>query len=209
MTRLHLAFILLLVTLLPAAAQTPTTPPTPRNTPVRASCQVDLPCGIVPWELPQMPNLVSPSPYPTVLIRPTATVTPSQTSTATTATPVVVTATPTSAPTGLDLTQVGGGLATAQGVLDATPFILEINGTPVVIQGAYYDVTVNASTFFSYVRGLAGLDLGVLQPIVSWLLFLSVLTIVVKFSNIILPIATLIFGAVRKIIQIVVDFIPG
>jgi len=90
-------------------------------------CGDGLPCGRLPWSLPVLPNLPSPTPMPTVGI---TTVPPTQTPGGPTATP-----TPTTVPPGagfdIDVGGISDQFATLQGLAEATEQVVMVSGTPV------------------------------------------------------------------------------
>lgn len=202
----------------------PTITPTPSLTPLptdvfwragpvqpgtTSDCGFGLPCGPIPWPLPVYAVLSSPTPAPTRQYNLTATYTPSATPTETntpggpTETPTE-TATPAPTGTGDPLEMVG----TLQAI-EITPFEVQIDGDNADYDAIVAEISGNASDFFSYVRAVLAVNFGVLQPLFNGLILVFAFTVLVKLSSLILPFASIIVGIVRKIIQLVLDFIPG
>lgn len=170
--------LLLLVLAMPISAQTAT--PTPSS---GTNCGNGLPCGPVPWRLPELPALESPTPLDLSSdqsANPGATNTP---------TPDFLS----------DLTQV---VEFADEVsLTGTPFDFEITE-----EAEYENLITNASTFFSYVKGLSLADLGIITPILTGFFVLTTLTILLKITLFLLPIVGVIAGLIRKIIELIPGF---
>lgn len=161
-------------------------------------CGNGLPCGPVPWPLPDLPILVSPSPYPTVVYQATDTPVPIITDT-----PV-----PTEAPTNtiaptvtLPATQIGDQIGTLQAVIEATE--------PVVSGADFDNLGGDAGEFIGYVRGVAEIDLGFLNQLITLAIVGLGYVISVKVLQFSAPIIAVFVGVIRKIIQFVLGFIPG
>jgi len=167
----------------------------------QATCQ-NLPCGPIPWPLPGMPVLVSPSPMPTLNVNITAVPTG-----AATATPVPLI--PTNPPIDLDTDGINNQLATLQSVMESTSMVIQdINGTPVDTNATFTELGDNAGTFFGYARGLSDLSFGKLSPLIAFALLALVTVLSVKSFGFFLPIIAAVWGFIRKIVQIVLEFIP-
>jgi len=181
-------------------------------------CGAGLPCGQIPWPVLRLPALASPTPIPTIIISatpsPSATpATPSPTWTPGGPTP---TATATWTPTAteqpdlssLDTSAISGVVATWQVQISATQPPILISGTPmdgIVIAGLEDD----AREFFGKVQGLAAsVNLGKVSPLITWLLFAVGVMLFVTVTTFLLPVIMAIFGLVRKVIQLVLDFLP-
>jgi len=173
------------------------------STPVNAQqdCGNGLPCGPLPWSLPLLPDLLTPTRFPTVIV--TMTLTP---------TPIMITVTPgggpTPQPTGfIDLGNLEDKVATLEAILEATEEVVEdIDG------GAFdedsQDLSGNAQEMFGYIRGLSGVHFGPLTAPVSFLLFSLVFTLASQILFFVVPIGAAIFGFIRKIITLIMDFLP-
>jgi hypothetical protein len=159
------------------------------------NCGSGLPCGPLPWALPSLPNLSSPTPMPTIVITDeSAGVDPE------------VTETP--APPGVDLDTGGidSSFATLNAIMASTPMVLlNAEGTAEPIMG---DVDENASVFFSYAKGMTTDWAGPIAPLVSLTLTAFVTVIGVKIITFVLPLVSAIFGIVRKVISLILDFLP-
>jgi hypothetical protein len=161
-----------------------------------------LPCGDIPWLMPEFPRLASPTPFPTNAI--TATPTPGATATgAPTNTP-----TPTMTPT-INIGDVSGGVDQLNQLLTATAQVIyDVNGTPVAVGTVAYDYQVNASTAMSYIKALGGADFGVVTPLVQFFIGALLFILAVKLVEISIPFIAILFGSLRKVVQVVLDFIP-
>lgn len=199
-----LVIALMIFIALPAMAQTATPTPTAFNTPRPGSthspdCGNGLPCGPIPWPLPNLIGLPSPTRFPTVVV--TATPTP---------TPLPgVTAGPTSLPPGtliasatFQLEGVDDQLATLEGIM---------NGTPIGIDGFDFDAEnlgSDAGEFFGTLKGISELHLGPFTPLLVFFFFAFLFVMGIQASGIILPLVMAIFGFIRRIISTILDFIP-
>jgi hypothetical protein len=165
------------------------------------TCGNGIPCGPVPWSLPPLPGLASPTPFPTLVV--TRTLTP---------TPVMITVTPgggpTPEPTGfIDLGELEDKVATLQAILEATEEVIEdIDGG--VFDEESTDLAGNAGQMFGYIRGLSNIHFGPFTIIISFLLFGLVFSLSNEILFFIIPIGAAIFGFIRKIITLIMDFLP-
>lgn len=157
-----------------------------------------LPCGAIPWALPDFPILASPTLYPTVAI--TATPTPTFTPTAATPTPTAT----------LDISDIIGGLENLNELLTGTAQVINgIGGTPVMVgTAAYGDYQDNAQLAISYVKAVGAADFGVVTPLVQFFVGSMLFVLSVKLVEISVPFIGVLFGALRKLVQVVMDFIP-
>lgn len=153
-------------------------------------CGSGLPCGNIPWRLPEFPPLESPTPLdlsdqyadpedPTET--PTPTFTPSPTP------------------------ELGIG-----GFVDSAGNYIDGGGTPTPDFGVdseteYANITGDSVLFFSYAKAVLTSDFGVLSPLLVFLLTIILLTLLIKSITLILPMLTALVGFIRKIIEL----IPG
>lgn len=169
----------------------------------QSDCGNGLPCGPIPWPLPRLPDLQSPTPMPTVVITQAAADPPDGTPTATPST------TPTYLPGTLDTGGIDDNMATLQAIMEQTPeAIYNFEGTPVDTNEVFTELGENAGTFFGYARGLADVTFGAWTPLISFSILAFLTVIAVKIMTFLLPVITVVFGLVRKIIQLVLDFLP-
>lgn len=169
----------------------------------QSDCGNGLPCGPIPWPLPRLPDLQSPTPMPTVVITQAAAAPPDGTPTAT------PTATPTFIPGTLDTTGIDDNLATLQKLIETTPeTIYNIEGTPVDTEAVFTELGENAGDFFGYAKGMTNVTFGAWTPLVSFTLLAMVTVISVKLLGFLLPFLMVIFGIIRKIVQLILDFLP-
>lgn len=66
----------------------------------------------------------------------------------------------------------------------------------------------NAGMFFSYVRGLNGNSFGPLAPLIVLATISMVLVFTVKISTFILPLLAALFGIIRKVVSVILEFLP-
>lgn len=171
-------------------------------TPVAAQNCGGLPCGAIPWQIPEFPALSSPTPYPTSAITatPTATATPTN---APTNTPQ-----PTASPT-VDFASLGGGVGALEGMLTGTPqTIYNAQGTPVAVGTLASGYNTNAVMALSYIKALQGADFGVITPLIQFFVGALVFVLAIKLLEMSIPFIAILFGALRRVVQLVLDFIP-
>lgn len=163
-------------------------------------CGDGLPCGKLPWDLPYLPVLNSPTPMPTIAV------------TQVSGDVGAGTPTPTPAPSitpALELGDFNNQIATLSAVMAATPYTVnDLNGTPVDSNAVYTELGSNAGTFFGYVRSVQSISFGALTPLVGLGFLALVLVISVKLATFFVPLGAAIFGIVRKVVSVVLDFIP-
>ena len=181
--------VLLFLTALPVSAQS-------------KDCGSGLPCGPLPWKLPVLPTLASPTPAPTTSIA--ATASPSGTQQATPPAAIVTAIPP---PTvDLDTGGIDDSFATLSAIMASTPLVvLNTEGTPV---GPVEDLDANASVFFSYAKGMTTDWAGPIAPLITLTMTAFVTVVGVKIITFILPLLSAIFGIIRKIISLILDFLP-
>lgn len=167
-------------------------------------CDPYLPCGPLPWSLPSLPDLQSPTPIPTMIFTavpptPTPGGTPVPTST-----PFVI---PTYTPF-VDTGTLNSSLGTLQAMVNATAIpVYNLTGTPVSMSNIN-SLTSNIGTAFNYARGLAGVNFGALTPLVLFIFTGISIFLLVRILLILLPIFAAIWGVFRKIIDFILGFIP-
>jgi hypothetical protein len=102
-----------------------------------------------------------------------------------------------------------GQVATLQAVIAATQIpIQDIQGTPVNATAIFNEMAENTDTFFSYAKGVAGLDLGILTPLLGFLFTSMVGVILVKLFTFALPVILGILGLIRRVYHVIMDFMP-
>ncbi len=163
-------------------------------------CGDGLPCGKIPWSIPPLPQVESPTPMPTIGV--TISV-PTQTPGGATATPA-----PTSTPN-LDTSGISDQMGTLQSVMASTPLsVSDLNGTPVNTDDTFTELGSNAGTFFGYIRTISTVGFGQMTPLVSFAFIAMVVVISIKASGFIIPLGAAIFGIIRKVIGLILDFLP-
>lgn len=163
-------------------------------------CGDGLPCGKLPWDLPVLPPLPSPTLMPTIGV---TTVPPTQTPGGPTATPA-----PTSVGFDIDVSGINNQFGTLQALAEATDPVVEVSGTPVSNTSQLATLSANSGTFFSYVRAVSEIDLGGMTPLIGFITLSFVTVLGVKVVTLLLPILSALFGFARKIIGVVLDFLP-
>ncbi len=157
-------------------------------------CREGQPCGAVPWAVPTLPALASPTPMPTLVITSEAGLPPAPTGQ------------PTAPSYDLDTGGIDDSFATLNAIMASTPLVvLNTEGTPV---GPIEDLDADASVFFSYAKGMTTDWAGPIAPLISLTLTAFVTVIGVKIITFILPLVSAIFGIIRKILSLILDFLP-
>lgn len=154
------------------------------------TCGNGLPCGAVPWTLPQWAPLESPTPLGGGLFNVDATPTGTPPATAT------ATGTP------------DFGLAGARDSIATISAIdYQLGGTPL---SSLVDAGLSAdsTTIFSYVKGVQSASWGPFTPIVNLGFLIITVLLVATFWRIVFPIIAALFGLVRRIVSFVLDFLP-
>lgn len=161
----------------------------------QTDCGFVVPCGPIPWRMPQLPALASPTPMPTIAAT-TYVGNPGA------GTPTAI---PTATPGFLDTQNLQDQIATLNAVIASTP--VPVAGTP-VDDSSYQELGANAGTLFGYARGIGDLNLGSLTPMIAFSLLAIVIVLTVKISTLMLPVIMAILGIIRKIVNIILEFIP-
>jgi hypothetical protein len=170
--------ILLLLITIPAAGQ--------------AACGFGVPCQPAPWRVPVLPTLNSPTPNVFSSGNPGATSTPIPTSTPQ----------PTLTPF-FDTDGIGQAVSTMSAISAGTTIpITNWEGTPVALE------LLDVEQYVGYVKGIDTGIAGPFQPLLNLSIVGFLMLFLVKGSGFLLPIFMAIFGFVRKIVQLVLDFLP-
>lgn len=96
------------------------------------------------------------------------------------------------------------------GVLDtmATLQSLPVNQVGIENPQAGFDLYSGTGTFFSYVLGIQNVNLGIFTPIIIFIFWSFFSFIGIKVAFILLPIVSGLIGVLRRVIQLVLDFLP-
>lgn len=165
----------------------------------QTDCRDGVPCGGVPWSMPVLPRLVSPTP-----INPSA---------ATTAQPTDVSGNPfqvTPAPIYseyFDADSFNGRVATLGALMNSTPIgISDVSGSyaPTDLEA----LAAQGGDFFSMVRGISGSHVGVFTVFLVFIIGRFVLALISKLALVVIPLTIALFGFVRRVVQLILDFIP-
>lgn len=162
-------------------------------------CGNGLPCGAIPWPLPKLPILISPTPMPTSVITPG----PTPTSLATLITGDVF---PTVAVVS-GLNDLSDQFKTLAAVINATSVPVVVSGTPVSASEQLNQTAGNAGVFFGYVHGFSEINLGGLTPFVIFTITAFLTVITMKSLSFILPVVAAIFGLVLRVVQFIIGLL--
>lgn len=117
---------------------------------------------------------------------------------------------------GADLSSFGASslliadqVSTLTAQLNATPYQLEIGGTAIAPESMFDELGENAETIFAVMHGIAGVSFGPFTPLIVVFMLSVGITALLYFSRAILTIAAAIYGFIRRLIQLILDFIPG
>jgi hypothetical protein len=184
--RTVLALVLILLIAAPVVAQV-------------NDCGQGMPCGPVPWRLPVLPRLSSPTPMPTAQVTGAST-------------PGIPTATapPLSTLNSVDTAPIQEQVSTLTALMYSTPVgISNWDGSYAEATSEADTLAANAVTFLSYAKGLGMVNFGnTMTPLVWFLLSGFVLTLGLSLTNVMAPIIAVIFGAFRRIVSTIMDFLP-
>jgi hypothetical protein len=169
-----------------------------------AAAQCGVPCQPVQWPLPTWPALVSPTPLADVsglvpTYTPTGTITPGASLTPTaTLTPFV------------DAGDVGSSLATLEFIVAGTvPPLANPSGTPFTLPDMLATAEADTSQFWGYSKGISESNfLGPFAPFATLLMVFMLTLFLVKGSTFLLPIGFALFGVIRKVVSLLLDFLP-
>jgi hypothetical protein len=109
----------------------------------------------------------------------------------------------------IDQAAISDQLATVSSVMAATPLpVYNAMGTPVDTQADFAVLSTNARQFFGYALGISTEPFGALSPLVTFTVAALGTVIAVKVLTFLMPILGVLFGLIRKLVQVVLDFIP-
>lgn len=164
------------------------------------NCDPYLPCGPLPWSLPSLPDLSSPTALPAQAASGPGT----PTATAVSSGLIIATSTP---PFSVD--ELNNSVGTLQALANATSMpIYDLTGTPVNTDQSIATLTANTSTAFSYIRGLSSISFGPLTPLVTLTFTAIFLFIAFNIVGFLFPFVMAIFGVIRKAVELVLEFLP-
>jgi hypothetical protein len=172
-------------------------------------CGAGLPCGPLPWQLPGLPDLNSPTPFPAVTI----TTTPAPTATGT------ITATP-SPTSDFSLDEIRDQIGTLQAIANGTQ---EVAATADPSDFTDENIGGTIPIFFRFTHWMTNFRFGIFTPLAQVGVFVVGSTITFGLAVLFLPLLGPLIGLVRwifdilhklgsllaQIIQIVVNFIRG
>lgn len=177
---------------------------TPITAQAQDECLDDLPCGALLWPLPEFPALQSPTPIPTSEFN-GGNPAPPQTATPT------PTLTPTPTPTGfIDTGEIENFIGTAQAIANGTPVaIVDFLGTPVNAGDELTGIAGDAGVFFGYARAVMdGNMFGHFTPLIVFLALSFTVVLAISLTGMAIPIVGAMFGFLRKVVTLILDFLP-
>ncbi|OPZ62931.1 MAG: hypothetical protein BWY85_01918 [Firmicutes bacterium ADurb.Bin506] len=179
---------------------------TAQGTATPGACTPLNPCGALPWPLPRLPVIKSPTPLPTV---PTPTpVVVTMTTTATATPSMTPTQTPTPAPR-LTEQSVAATLAGSSGDAVATLAAMGDDGIGgLLMSTAAAQIGGYAGTFFAYAKGLQLFNIKGAGGVVGFLLLLFFGVILVKLSLAVLPLMSVFVRWIIDVLRLILDFLP-
>lgn len=159
-------------------------------------CGDGLPCGKLPWDLPDLPVMNSPTPIPTIAIEPTQD------------SGYVITPT---CSFGECLEDLGWDdqIATLNAIAQGTsPAINDMQGTPVNLDESFNQLGSNAGLFFGYVRGISTESFGKFSILVNFMFLTLVVVISTKVLTFTFPVVMAGVGLIRKAVTLILEFLP-
>lgn len=94
-------------------------------------------------------------------------------------------------------------------VMASTPYIIQdFNGTPVDTSESLTELEDNASFFFGYARSISSAYVGKLSPLMTFMLLSVAVIVSIKATTYLLPFISAVVGLVRKVISLILDFLP-
>lgn len=181
--KLLIVALMILTVALPASAQT---------------CREGRPCEGVPWQMPVLPPLRTPTPLPTLAI--TVSPTPSATI-APTNTPTVVPPAPTLV---INATTIIDRLSTLEALASRTPEGITAYATP-----SASELGANSAVFFGYFRGLTETNFGVFTQFFNFIVFGFLFIVTLKIGLMLAPLLAAILGFFKRAISFLLEFVPG
>lgn len=183
----------------------PTLTPTPLK---GGACAYLLPCGPLPWALPEFYPLQSPTPVtrPRIVIPSSATPIVTWVNTNTPAASPTATLTPTITPT-LEFDDLSDQLGTLEAITASTAMPIE----DVYGDQFSYDsnqIVADSEEFWSHVKAVAQIHFGVFTPIVFFIFFSLAYILLFQSSGFLLGIIAAIIGVIRKVVSLILDFLP-
>jgi len=109
----------------------------------------------------------------------------------------------------MDTSDLQNVIATVNSLVAATNVsINDLSGTPVGMSNVT-DLTANTSTVFSYARGLADVNMGPITPLIVFIFTAFVIFLFVRLLLMLLPLLGAMSGIIRKLVELILEFIPG
>lgn len=160
-------------------------------------CGDGLPCGRLPWDLPALPSIPSPTPIPTVTPRPdtSGSIGPG-------------TPTPTVRGSDLGANDIANQIATASGY-NPTPIpVLNPSGTPENLSADINALRDNTAVVFGYARGLSNMNFGKITPLIGFGVFTFGLIMFIKGWTFLMPIVATLVGLFMRLVSFIMSFLP-
>lgn len=173
----------------------------------QGDCGNGLPCGPIPWRLPVFDELMSPTPITYVIAPTPGEGTPTEAPTETPAPTETFTPSPT--PTRFFGDDPDDVLATLSSIVEGTAIpVLDAEGQPVDVADVI-GFQSEMGVFFGYAKGLSEGAFGPFSPLIGLLMAGLLIALILRAISLIVPALAAIFGAIRKVVQLILDFIPG
>lgn len=153
-------------------------------------CTTNKPCGPVPWRIPQLPRLLTPTPAPI-----------SSSGAFFGPTPVIEEDSGYVQDVGIDGSDLNDQIGTLNDLLSNEN---TLNGTDQDLGS----LVNNTGDFFGYLRAFASADLGPFTPILAVTILGFGIRMGLSLTTAIVPIVVAIYGLIRKAITLILDFLP-
>jgi hypothetical protein len=164
---------------------------------VAQSCGEGLPCGPIPWQLPRLPDLHTPTPVPTIAAD------------ATDQSGYIPIATDEPQATAMPSLEVAwdDSVLQMESYLTTTPVcILDVYGNCADADPQAY--APEPFLLFGYFRGLAAVNFGPFNPVVWFLVAAFTSVVGMKFAHLLLPVIMVLLGLIRKFVNLILNFLP-
>jgi hypothetical protein len=172
--------------------------------------QAQLPSGSNPYPPLSFPIIHTPTLIRTPIpVTPTGTDVSGSVPTPTSTSTFVPTITPLLPVSTFDTTLLNRQMLTMQAAISiSTSPILDTEGHPIDLTMTT-NLADQGTTLLGYIKGLASVNLGFLNPFLQLLLLRFGITLTFNMLGFLVPLGATFVGIMRKIIGVVLDFIPG
>lgn len=109
----------------------------------------------------------------------------------------------------IDTSGLSDQLATLGAMANGTPFqIMDLQGTPVDLEAQFAELATPAGLFFGYARGLSEINLGSVTTFIQFAMLTVSIILALTATQFLLPIIATAFGVIRRVAQLVLEFLP-